>query len=472
MIRTDTESIELMNYWESANALTSLIRGERAETRTASGRRQRAVAKLTRVRTLLDALGSPHLRYPVVHVTGTSGKGSTSASIAATLTASGYRVGLRTSPYLQVAAEKLQIGQSLIDAASFSGLVREILRECARLFPTDGSGQQCGYAEVWTALSYQWFAERAVDLAVVEVGAGGRFDTTNVITPVVSVITSVGMDHIVSLGPTISDIAWHKAGIIKPGSIAVVGEVPAEAEMVIATEAGEAGAPMIRAHEFAGLEGVQPGMPGECQLANARVAAGAIAALRQQGFQVASAALPAGISRARLPGRMERMPCALSEVWIDGAHNADKIAALARETSDWRGMEKPIFVLGILGAKDARSIVRQLAPVASAFVATEPAVVGKRSLEAASLAKAIRECGFTGDVHVELEPEAALLRAERLALPRKAPVVVTGSMYLAGQVRRRWYADDDIILQRTPWPRERMHPTSGANARSRVRQPV
>src|SRR5688572_31436876 len=132
---------------------------------------------------MLKAVGDPQRRYPIVHITGTSGKGSAASAVAAILTAAGYRVGLRTSPYLQVATEKLQLGPSLIDACSFADLVSRVLDTAARLFPPEHTEPAISYGEVWSVLGFWWFAERAVDIAVVEVGAGGRFDATNVIDP-------------------------------------------------------------------------------------------------------------------------------------------------------------------------------------------------------------------------------------------------------------------------------------------------
>ena len=219
-------------YQRGLAALNSLISGERAGPDTPRDRRERAVRRLERTRLILDALSRPQDAYATIHVTGTSGKGSTSAGIAAMLTAAGYRTGLRTSPYLQVATEKLQISHRLIDASSFARAVDDVFEVATRL-----GLAPLVYTEAWAAISYLWFAQRQVDIAVIEVGAGGRFDTTNVITPEVSVITSVGLDHVVSLGPTLADIAWHKAGIIKRHRPVVVGNLRPEALSVVNHEA-------------------------------------------------------------------------------------------------------------------------------------------------------------------------------------------------------------------------------------------
>jgi dihydrofolate synthase / folylpolyglutamate synthase len=442
------------SYQRAAQSLVGLIRGERYASRSAVSRRRRAEAKLERIEKMLKAVGEPQHRYPVIHVTGTSGKGSTAAAVAAILTAAGYRVGLRTSPYLQVATEKLQIGPSLIDAGSFAEMTARVLGTAAHLFGSDHAEPPFSYAEAWSVLGFWWFAEREVDVAVVEVGAGGRFDATNVINPVVSVITSVGLDHLVTLGPEIADIAWHKAGIIKPGATAVIGDLPPEALAVIAAEAKVASVDLIRA---SCPEGAQKhsslGRPG-FQERNAEVATAVARVLAQRGFGISDAAIAHGLRSARLPGRLERMPgTAEPAVWIDGAHNEDKVAALTREAFSRFGEDAPpVIVVGMLSSKDSKGVLAELGAAASSIITTEPSVIGKKSRAADKLAGAITASGFAGAVHIEPDPDAAVKLAEVVAKREGAAVLVTGSMYLAGQVRRRWCSDQDVVLQRTSWP--------------------
>jgi dihydrofolate synthase / folylpolyglutamate synthase len=403
---------------------------------------------------MLEALGEPQRSYPAVHITGTSGKGSTAAAVAAILTAAGYRVGLRTSPYLQVPTEKLQIGPSLIDACSFAEMVTRVLATAARLFPPERTEPPISYAEVWSVLGYWWFAEREVDIAVVEVGAGGRFDATNVIDPMVSVITSVGLDHLITLGPTIADIAWHKAGIIKAGGTAVIGDLPGQAFSVIAAEARMASVDLIRARDLYSSLPFVPPMASGFRQRNAEVATAVAMVLRQRGFTIPITAIDAGIESTQLPGRFERMPGTVdAPVWIDGAHNEDKIAAVTSEAVHlWREGPLPVIVLGMLSSKDRQSIVANISPAASTVVLTQPFVYGKGSLAAETLADALAAAGFAGAIHVEPDPDAAVRFAQVVAGSEGATVLVTGSMYLAGQVRRLWFPNQDIVLQRTPWP--------------------
>jgi len=444
---------EFESYKRAVENLECLIRGERYASESAISRRQRAQAKLERIRGILRSLDDPHRRYPVVHVTGTSGKGSTAAAVAAILTAGGYRVGLRTSPYVQVATEKLQVGASLIDAGSFAEMATRVLNTAARLFGPQQAELPFSYAEAWSVLGYWWFAERAVDIAVVEVGAGGRFDTTNVIDPIVSVITSVGLDHLVTLGPTISDIAWHKAGIIKPGSTAVVGDLPKDVFSVVAEEAKSASVTLIQARELHHARRHVPPVARGFKDRNAEIAGAVARVLVQKGFVISELAVSEGIRSARLPARLERMPGMVEPpVWVDGAHNEDKIASLMAEAMQLFGGVPPVIVVGMLSSKDPSPILSRLGTAPSTIIATQPSVIGRESLAADTLASAAIASGFAGEIRVEPDPDASVRLAERVARREGSAVLVTGSLYLAGQVRRRWFRDPDVVVQRTPWP--------------------
>jgi dihydrofolate synthase/folylpolyglutamate synthase len=184
------------------------------------------------------------------------------------------------------------------------------------------------------------------------------------------------------------------------------------------------------------------------------VATAVATVLGQRGFGISQAAIGAGIESARLPGRLEQMPGTVDPaVWIDGAHNEDKIAALTREAvHSFEGGPLPVVVVGMLSSKDLSALLAMLGSAASSIVLTEPSVVGRESLAADTLAGLVTASGFTGAIHVEPDPDAAVHVAEAVARREGAAVLVTGSMYLAGQVRRRWFRDRDVVLQRTPWP--------------------
>jgi dihydrofolate synthase / folylpolyglutamate synthase len=234
----------LRRYREAVVRTDALIDPTPAHGKSPAEVRARAELRLARLRSFLAHLGNPHDRYPVVHVGGTSGKGSTSTAIAAILTAAGYRTGLHTSPFLQVATEKLAIDGQLISGNDFADLVDEILAEASRWVPVPEG--RLTYGEVWVALLATYFARERVDVAVIEVGAGGRFDLTNVVNPAVSVITSVGIDHTETLGATMPEIAWHKAGIIKGGAPAITTVTDPEALAPIEAEARAVGSALSR----------------------------------------------------------------------------------------------------------------------------------------------------------------------------------------------------------------------------------
>ena len=424
----------------------------------------RARAKQARLGRLLAEMGDLHLAAPVVHVGGTSGKGSTSVAIAAILSAAGYRTLLHTSPYLQVATEKLQIDGRLLPAETFAAGIEAVLNAAEAL----GEGP-IGYPELWMALVAWTMRELSVDAAVVEVGAGGRLDMTNVVQPAVSVITSVGLDHTETLGSTIAEIAWQKAGIVKPGrpvvtavaDPAALAVIQAEAiaqrslvttvrdgvDVVVDDNADGAWSTPVRWRDVPSGETYTGAMAGDIQAINGATALAAIQVLRADGWGIDEDAVRSGLASGRLPGRLEVMR-GRPTVVLDAAHNPQKAAALARDLA--KAGRRCVGVVGVLAAKQAREVLSELAPVLRAIVATQPTVVGKPALPAAELASIAADVGIA-DVAIEPAPEDALERA--LATAGEDDVVlVTGSLYLIGELRRRWYADDAMVEQRTPWP--------------------
>jgi len=433
--------------------------------------RRRADIRMARLHRFLERLGNPHQGYPIVHVGGTSGKGSTSTAIAAILTAAGHVTGLHTSPYLQTPAEKLQSNGSLIAADVYVSLVDDVLAAHGR-WQADGE-PPLTYGEIWFALTALFFTVAAVDVAVLEVGAGGRFDLTNVVTPAVSVVTSIGIDHTNTLGNTIEDIAWHKAGIIKPGVPAITAVTNPAALGIIAKEARQRRTTLLALDPETALSDVvtgtggttwtdvatgtayRTGLRGRFQARNGATAIAAVRLLTAAGVPVPDPAIHVGLAGARIPGRAELIEDTVP-ILLDGAHNPEKIEALSADLETLipvGGHGRRIAVLGVLEAKQAADMIRALVPAVDVLVATSPRVLAKEVKLAASLADHARQEGFGGEIVIEPDPIAAVDHARGIADPARGDaILVTGSLYLVGNVRERWFREDDIVIARTSWP--------------------
>jgi dihydrofolate synthase / folylpolyglutamate synthase len=462
----------LARYQSAVRATDVLIDGAYAPGGTSRAEiTARAERRMARVLSLLAELGNPFRNIPIVHIGGTSGKGSTSALLASILAKAGLRTGLHTSPYLQVATEKLQLNSRLIAADRFAAIVQEVT--AAATHWTRRHGERLTYGEIWMGIIGLFFRSEQVDIGVLEVGAGGRFDLTNVISPVLSVVTSVGLDHIQTLGDTIEEIAWHKAGIIKPGVPLVTAvddpnALPAlfrEAELTksrvtrviqdgtFAIDASSASG--VRWHELAdGGLAFSTVMPGRFQAVNAATAVAAARELASNGFAIPEAALVEGIAAGRIPGRAEYMqhrPLVL----LDGAHNPQKVAALATDLPVLLPVDaggRRIAVLGMLESKSHIEAMDSLIPHVDVMVLTSPHVLAKESFAADRLAALARSRGFTGQVLVEPQPRHAIDAALAIATTDDA-ILVTGSLYLVGNIRGRWQPDDEIVVAQTQWPR-------------------
>jgi dihydrofolate synthase / folylpolyglutamate synthase len=457
-------SISLSEFHEAESYVNGLIMGPPSPPpgTPAEEIRARAIARLDRLRAFLTFLGDPQKQYDTIHVAGTSGKGSTCAFVASLLTQVGFKTGLHVSPYLQVATEKLQVDGNLISASRYATLVSD-MRTSVEQWVAAGH-ERPNYGEFWVAMTYRYFAEVNVDIAVIEVGAGGRFDVTNVIEPRVAAITSIGYDHVVTLGPTLRDIAWHKAGIIKPGSIAVTAVHGDEALPVIEEECRRNAVPLIKvrdgdyySHVATSESGtsfvdsvsgrtMRVSLPGTFQAANAATALAIVRACVDTALD--DGVLADGLSRARFPGRMEIVQVRPTVI-LDGAHNPEKIQSLRHNLERMYAGRPRILVFGALESKSYREMFDIIAPGSRAIVVTEPQVLAKPATKVAEYA------GLVGDdeqIIVEADARQALQRALDMA-DEDDLVVVTGSLYLIGNVRERWHPVDAILEHGSSYPR-------------------
>jgi dihydrofolate synthase/folylpolyglutamate synthase len=414
---------------------------------------------LGRTRALLRALGHPERELRGALVGGTNGKGSVLALAGSALRAAGLRVGETPKPHLVSYRERLQIDGRPIDAASFARLVEEVVPLADRVARRLGPLTEF---ELLSAMLFRWFAEQRVDIALVEVGLGGRLDATHAWDGGVAAITNVALDHMDRLGDTIPKIAREKAAIIERGDLAVTGAV-GDALTVIRRRARRIGAPLVevgpaplRSWDRDGIEVELPrlgrtriGLRGRHQAANVAVADAVLDALARAGIAaVPDEARRTGYGGARWPGRLELLEQGGHEVLLDGAHNPAGAAALAQAIDDLRpflraGAGTWTVVVGGMLDKDVAGVAAALAAAAALrgarIIATR--VDLPRALPAEALADAWRANLPTGRIEAIPDVERALEVAVRDAA---GPVIVAGSLYLVGEARRRW-VDDPLL---------------------------
>ena len=402
---------------------------------------------LDNIRALLAALGNPENAWPSIHIGGTNGKGSVAAMVERALRASGLRTGRYTSPHLDRIEERVAIDGQPVDRATFESVTGHVFSVVDDLMAAGTLPVTPTFFEVSTAVAFEIFRRKQVNVAVVEVGLGGRFDATNVLTPRIAAITSIALDHERHLGRTLSDIAFEKAGIAKPGVPLVIGHLPKEAAARIVKVATEVGAPIVDAHatrgphnaDFASWGGTTDrkyppltlALPGRHQLENAAVAVAILEKWSAMVGRVSTEAIVTGLTQCEWPARLEWLRLARGgEVLIDAAHNPAGAAALASYLLDTRSPKLPI-VFAAMADKDVAGMIKALEPVASMFVAT--AVPHTRARTADDMAAEIRKHAASVHVIAASTPEAAVARA----LEHSPKVVAAGSIYMVGPLRAR-----------------------------------
>ena len=389
-----------------------------------------------RIERLLANLDNPHQRVPIIHVGGTNGKGSVCAYLSSILTQAGYRVGRYTSPHLIDWTERICINEQPISSAVLEAILQQIQQaiEPEKESPT--------LFEVITAAAWLYFAQQKVDLAVMEVGLGGRLDATNVCSSsLVSIITSISREHWQRLGPTLANIAAEKAGILKTGCPAVVGQLPIEAKTVIAARIERLNCPAVwvepaievrrQEQRWAVYEGIEYPLPllGEVQLINSALAIAAIKVLQQQGWQVPLQAIQTGMAKTRWLGRLQWTSWNDHPLLIDGAHNHSSAEAL-RQYIDT--LDKPVdWVIGIMASKDHAAIFQALLrPGDRLYLVPVPDESTAAPAELAEIATNI--CPNLKDCQTFSELFSALHLAITNVNNTQRLVVLCGSLYLVG----------------------------------------
>ena len=400
---------------------------------------------LQRVEALLEAMGSPHAAMPSLHVAGTNGKGSVCMMLDGCLRAAGRHTGLYTSPHIQQLNERFRIDGRPISDARLDALLVEVDRRAREWAHARGEARDDGGLTVFeaeTLAAFLWFAQQELDVAVLEVGLGGRLDATNVVTPEVTSVVSVGLDHTDRLGDTIAAIAAEKAGILKPGVPMVVGPLPKDALSAVRVMAKERGCPLIVAGtDFRGegspedfsyrsarlsLSGLSCGLSGAHQVQNAGVALAMLErwSERRPELAVDEAAMRAGLKSAQNPGRFEWLA---DDLLIDGAHNVDGARALASALAALPRDRPRTLLLGASKDKDVRAIAAALRPMIDRVFTTSCA--HPRAMMPGEVAERLVGLG------VPVLPAGPIEDALPMAREGRGLVIVAGSLFLAGAAR-------------------------------------
>jgi dihydrofolate synthase / folylpolyglutamate synthase len=403
---------------------------------------------LDNIRAILVRLGHPERAFQSVHIAGTNGKGSVTAMVDAVLRCAGHRSARYTSPHLVNLTERFVVDGRAVDEATMRKAARDV-RDGIEALRSEGTLQAAPtFFEATTALAFELFRRAAVEVAVIEVGLGGRLDSTNVIEPVLTAITSIDFDHQQYLGSTLEAIAVEKAGIIKPGVPVVVGEVGPEAMAAIERVARERGAEIVRARAGVIVGGTAAtganvfelrtpvrdygaltlSLKGEHQVANAIVAVRLLERLDGRGIRVPPEAIRAGLAQVAWPGRLDHRTLAGGrELILDAAHNPAGAAALASYLTSIGG-QRPVLVFGAMRDKDVHGMLSVLLPAVSRMIVTRAS--NSRSADPETLAAEARLIAPSLDMEVVASPSAAVAAA----WSSSSRVVVAGSIFLLGDV--------------------------------------
>ena len=367
--------------------------------------------RLERMRLLMEQLGNVHLGTTTVHIAGTKGKGSTAAMVTAMLAAEGYKVGLYTSPHLHSVVERVRVGLEPISRQEFASLV-ELIWSAVTWTSREGGYGGVTFFELLTAMAFLHFNQIGADFQVIEVGLGGRLDSTNVVSPDVCAITSISLDHVQTLGNTVPLIAAEKAGIIKEGVPVVAAPQPDEAMAVLCEVAQRMGAPMVRvdsklswrkkrarlegqSFEVAGYGGgydVWTPLIGDHQLENACTAVAIVETLKERGFAISKNGIVRGLRDVRWPARLEVLARDGVKVVVDGAHNPCSMRRLAQAVREYFEFRRLILIFGALGGHSAKGMIDELvdlAPMVLAVRSRHP-----RSAPIGAIAELVSQAGL------------------------------------------------------------------------------
>jgi dihydrofolate synthase/folylpolyglutamate synthase len=435
-----------MNYESAVRYLLSLGRELAAPTQASA-----AKFDLENITVLAERLGRPDRAYPSAHIAGTNGKGSTAAFLEAILRDAGFRTGLNTSPHLERINERICVSGEEISDEAFADILSRVQAITEELLAAGKLRAHPTYFECVTAMAFEYFAQQRVEFGVFEVGLGGRLDSTNILTPVVSIITRIDFDHENFLGHSLREIAGEKAGIIKPSVPVVVAEQCPEAGEVIQNRAKELLSPVIDTTEAfrIGNQSMEngrvraqvtevasgwsldlaPSLPGRFQLQNALNAVAAARSLQQRGFRISDDSIARGIATTVWPGRIEKIQ-SHPDIYLDGAHNPSAARELAHFIEESLTGKKIFLLYGALRDKAVDEVAGLLFPLAAEVILTAPAT--SRAISASQLEEIAAH--YASKSTTIADAGEAIDYALSKALPDDV-IFITGSLYLVGQLR-------------------------------------
>jgi dihydrofolate synthase/folylpolyglutamate synthase len=398
---------------------------------------------LTQVTRILEALGNPQDEIQAIHIGGTNGKGSTAVMMASILQKEGYRVGIYTSPHLIRFTERISVNGAEIEeeeVAALTGWMKEKVEASGMTAPFT-------FFDFTTAMALLYFSRKRVDLAILEVGLGGRLDSTNVVDPLFSIITNVTRDHEEVLGNSLLKIATEKAGIIKPRRPLVTAATQPRVLQLFSRLCREKDAPLYRVGKdfryepigdrnfhyeglYRKLWSVHLNLYGDHQFLNATTALGAMEVLDSSGFPVSTEAMMEGLREVQWPGRLE-MVSSSPRVLLDGAHNPAGAMALRESLKNGFQFDRLILLIGIMKDKDIQSILKTLAPLADHLILSRP-----HTERASSPARLLEALGADGGKKAEIMEDLSQAIEKGLSMTRKEDLLcITGSLYTVGEAR-------------------------------------
>ena len=433
-----------MDYRQAIARLLSLVDHERTSV---TGPRQKAIYDLKRMEAALDQLGNPQHQVPAIHIAGTKGKGSTAAMVTSVLRAASYQPGLFTSPHLHTFRERIRVGDQLISEEDFGNLVEELWLTMEGVVQA-GQGRVTLF-ELLTAMAFHYFRGQGARSQVIEVGLGGRLDSTNLVHPLACGITSLGLDHTEVLGDTLEQIAWEKAGIIKPGSVAVVGPQPRQAMDVIEQICRSKAVPLVSVEKECKWTRKESDLDGQSfrlssrwgkfdlwipllgrhQMENASTALVSLQVMAQRGLSLSPESVATGFRSVKWPGRLEVLGSAPLLV-VDGAHNPHSAKRLIEALREYFEFRRLIGIVGVLADKSLKGIARELSASLSVAIATKSR--HPRSVSPGTVAeafhlegvRALETCGTSS----ALEHALGIAKENDL-------ILVTGSLFVVAEAR-------------------------------------